>query len=73
MEKLIYPVFLQKNAAGYLVTIPNINSSVYSGSFDKGIRIAEELLGLWLVFLLYNEESVPKALGLLYRFPDKAF
>ena len=61
MEKLIYPVFLQIDAAGYLVTILNINQSVQSGSLDEGIRIAEELLGLWLVFLLDNGESVPKA------------
>lgn len=57
MEKLIYPVLLQTNAAGYFVTIPNINQSVQSGNLGEGIRIAEELLGLWLAFLLDNGES----------------
>ena len=29
MEKLIYPVFLQKNAAGYLVIIPKVTGILY--------------------------------------------
>lgn len=73
MEKYVYPVFFQKNSEGYLITIPNINQSTQAGSFDEGIRIAEELLGLWIAILLNYEEPIPKSTGTMFRLPEKAF
>lgn len=73
MEKFVYPVFFQKNSEGYLITIPNINQSTQAGSFDEGIRVAEELLGLWIAILLDYEEPIPKSTGTMFRLPEKAF
>lgn len=73
MEKFVYPVFFQKNSEGYLITIPNINQSTQAGSFDEGIRIAEELLGLWIAILLDHGEPIPKSTGTMSKLPERAF
>lgn len=72
MKKLVYPVLFQKNAEGYVITIPDIKQTVHAGNFDEGVCIAEELLGLWLAFLLDNGESLPLAASSLYKLPEGA-